>query len=173
MNFEDLLRVYGPLLAIILTAIASVWGAIKLAMPRLLDSFIAERQAKREQDTELAWSERQDDIALLTQVINLTNQVISQNKALIAFITDDLRNDVRQLRDEIRSELQDIDQRWLAASRQMEGHKAQAHILSIEIARLSDNYVKMEERITSLVAFGLEREDIGKANKAGNERGSG
>ena len=161
MEFGDLARDYGPLLAIIVTALVSVIGTFKIAIPRLVEAWIEDRRKQRDTEIEVTMGERQEDVALLSQVVNLTNQVVTQNRTLITFITESLSGDIAGMRNQINLELRDIEQRWLVASREMAETKGKTHILSMEVARLADTYKALEERVVSLVAFGLEKSKFG------------
>jgi len=162
MEFGELAGKYGPLLAIIVTALVSVIGTFKIAIPRLVDAWIEDRRVQRETEVEVTMGERQEDITLLSQMVNLTNQVVTQNRALITFITEEMSDDIKGLRNETLQALRDIEQRWLSASREMAETKGRTHILSMEVARLADTYKALEERVVSLVAFGLENVKFGK-----------
>jgi len=161
MEFGDLARDYGPLLAIIVTALVSVIGTFKIAIPRLVEAWIEDRRKQRDTEIEVTMGERQEDVALLSQVVNLTNQVVTQNRTLITFITESLSGDIAGMRNQINLELRDIEQRWLVASREMAETKGKTHILSMEVARLADTYKALEERVVSLVAFGMEKSKFG------------
>jgi hypothetical protein len=163
MTFADALREYGLLVAVALTSISSVWATFRLILPRLVENYIerekakatqeaSDRAARRELQTELVLSERDDEKAVISQVVNLQAQLVKQNDTLIAFVIKDAAEEFKKL----HTELQDIEARWLTASRELADGKARQHITGMEVARLADNYKSLEERIVLLVAFGVE-----------------
>jgi len=163
MSFAEILREYGIGLAILITAASSIWATFKLALPRLLENYIerekakatqeaSDRAAQRELQTELVLGERDDEKAIISQVVNLQAQLVKQNDTLIAFVIKDAAEEFKKL----HTELQDIEDRWLTASRELADGRAKQHITSMEVARLADNYKSLEERIVLLVAFGVE-----------------
>jgi len=162
MTLAELAREYGLLLALAITAAASIWGTFKLALPRLLENYIerekakatqeaSDRAAQRELQTELVLSERDDEKAVIFQVVRLQEQLVKQNDTLIGFVIKDAAGEFEKL----HKELQDIEHRWLTASRELADGRAKQHITSMEVARLADNYKSLEERIVLLVAFGV------------------
>jgi hypothetical protein len=165
MSFAEILRDYGVGLAILITAASSIWATFKLALPRLLENYIerekakaaqeaSDRAARRELQTELVLSERDDEKAVISQVVNLQAQLVKQNDTLITFVIKDAAEEFKKL----HGELQDIEQRWLSASRELANGAAKQDLTGMNLAKLADNYKSLEERIVLLVAFGVEKQ---------------
>ncbi len=150
-------QVYGPWLTAAVLSIISIIGTLRIIVPRLVDAWIEDRQKARNSLAEAGKGERLDDAALLSQVVNLTNQLVEQNKTLVVYIAENLTGNITGMRNEIKLELRDIEKRWLAACQEITETKGHAHILSMEVAKLADNYKSLEERVVSLIAFGLEK----------------
>jgi hypothetical protein len=173
MTLAELAREYGLLASLLIAAAVSAWGTVKLIVPRLVDSYLerekakadqaaADRVARRELETEIVMGERQEDVALLSQVVNLQAQLLRQNDTLIGYMTKKLDDDLQKLALELHHELQDIEQRWLSASRELANGAAKQELTGMNLAKLADNYKSLEERIVLLVAFGVEQQGMGK-----------
>lgn len=165
----DLIRDFGLLGAALIVVIGAVATTLRVAVPRLTESWIrmkekqseAEleaRKAQREAAAEEDQAGRQNEIALLSQVIQLSSQVQSQNRELITFITATLRTDLQAHRTEIMAAVKDIDQRWVTASRELASGCAKTQMLTAEIAELKERFTIVEQTLRNALNGRLGRE---------------
>jgi hypothetical protein len=165
----ELMEQYGPLVGYGLVVLFSLLGIVKLLAPRAFDALVerwrwrGEEWAKsaehRRTLEEEGWAaERQEEVALWGQMVRLQTQVIAQNEMLLDFVTKKLDGNLESFAGEVREELRDIEKRWLAASDVLNQNRGEMQIMRMELTRLADQYKQFEERVASLVAFGLGEE---------------
>jgi hypothetical protein len=133
--------------------------AFKAFVERL--RFSAEERAKRgahqrELEMEAFASERDEEIALVSQTTLVLTQALKQNETLITFITNNIDSRLR----DIQEELQAVEQRWLAMSKEMAQYRGEHQIVKIELANLSSVIETVDARIASLGSFAEEMDKI-------------
>lgn len=144
----------------------SLLGTIKLLIP---DAFKAlqeafqfgaaerarERERRRELEAERFAAERQEDVALWSQMVHLQTRVIAQNESLIEFVTTRMESHVGQLDSrltEIHHDLQDIEKRWLAMCREIDKGNAERQLMRMELTRIADQYQRVERYLERVVS---------------------
>lgn len=136
MNLSD----FGSITpwALIAFAIVNVIALIKVFAPKVWDSFIARGE-------QLYDAERQDDIAQWSNMLALQKEIVTQHNRLIDFFMQDFKGDVdalgqaiERLDAKLNAELKDIDNRWVTATRELQGTNNQQRILTSEVTRLGD-----------------------------------
>jgi hypothetical protein len=163
----ELVEHLGPWAAYGLMILASLLVIARTIAPDAFKAFVerirfsAEERAKmaahqRELETEAFASERQEDIALVSQTTLVLTQALKQNEVLIGFITKNIDDRLH----DIQTELEDVEQRWLAMSREMSQYRGEHQIVKIELARLSKVIESIETRIASLGSFAEEMNRI-------------
>lgn len=144
--------------ALLVLVVANVVALVKMLTPKIFDAFISQK----EQDYE---AERQDDVAMWSNIMLLQKETTAQNKKLIDYFIHDLRSDLAALRSDLErfdgkldANLKDIDKRWLASSKELGNLHNQQRILTSEISHLSETLENLRNRLTYASAF-VEGED--------------
>lgn len=131
--------------------------------PGLFSAFVEKARFDAEQKAIEAEGERQDDIAILSAMVQLQTEAIKQNERLLDFIISRLDDRLTELGQTIKSELQairhelaDINQRWLTASVESNKAASQHQLTRVEITHLIDRFEKIERQL--LIFTGQEAE---------------
>jgi hypothetical protein len=159
----ELIEHLGPWAAYGLMILASLLVIARTIAPEAFKAFVerlrfsAEERAKdrghlRELEMEAFASERDEEIALVSQTTLVLTQALKQNETLITFITNNIDNRLG----DIQEELQAVEQRWLAMSKEMAQYRGEHQIVKIELANLSRVIESVDVRIASLGSFAEE-----------------
>jgi hypothetical protein len=159
----ELVEHLGPWAAYGLMILASLLVIARTIAPEAFKAFVerirfsAEERAKmaahqRELETEAFASERDEEIALVSQTTLVLTQALKQNETLITFITSNIDSRLR----DIQEELQAVEQRWLAMSKEMAQYRGEHQIVKIELANLARVIETVDVRIASLGSFAEE-----------------
>jgi DNA anti-recombination protein RmuC len=99
-------------------------------------------------------AERQDDIAILSAMVQLQTETIKQNERLLDFILSRLNSRLTEMGETIKAELQsirqelnDINNRWLAASVESNKAASQHQLTRAELVRLIDRFEAVEKKL--------------------------
>jgi hypothetical protein len=163
----ELIEHLGPWAAYGLMILASLLVIARTIAPEAFKAFVerlrfsAEERAKRgahqrELEMEAFASERDEEIALVSQTTLVLTQALKQNETLITFITNNIDSRLR----DIQEELQAVEQRWLAMSKEMAQYRGEHQIVKIELANLSSVIETVDARIASLGSFAEEMDKI-------------
>jgi hypothetical protein len=163
----ELIEHLGPWAAYGLMILASLLVIARTIAPEAFKAFVerlrfsAEERAKRgahqrELEMEAFASERDEEIALVSQTTLVLTQALKQNETLITFITNNIDSRLR----DIQEELQAVEQRWLAMSKEMAQYRGEHQIVKIELANLSSVIETVDARIASLGSFAEEMNKI-------------
>jgi hypothetical protein len=163
----ELIEHLGPWAAYGLMILASLLVIARTIAPEAFKAFVerlrfsAEERAKRgahqrELEMEAFASERDEEIALVSQTTLVLTQALKQNETLITFITNNIDSRLR----DIQEELQAVEQRWLAMSKEMAQYRGEHQIVKIELANLSSVIETVDARIASLGSFAEEVDKI-------------
>jgi hypothetical protein len=163
----ELIEHLGPWAAYGLMILASLLVIARTIAPEAFKAFVerlrftAEERAKRgahqrELEMEAFASERDEEIALVSQTTLALTQALKQNETLITFITNNIDSRLR----DIQEELQAVEQRWLAMSKEMAQYRGEHQIVKIELANLSSVIETVDARIASLGSFAEEMNKI-------------
>jgi hypothetical protein len=111
-------------------------------------------------------AERQDDIAIMQSMMRLQSQTIQQNERLLDFIINRMDTRLREVAEairaemtDIRTELNDINGRWLTATKQMSNSQNQTHLMTVEISKLVDKFEKTDQRLKRMIERGMVTAD--------------
>jgi chromosome segregation ATPase len=173
VDFNQLARDFGPLAAGLAAVIATLTGTFKIILPRLADAFIEDRKVQREEERAESAADRQNEIALLSQVIQLSSQVQAENKDLIAYITGTLRVDLQTHRSELLTTMRDINERWTTLGREMAAGNAKIQILTTEVAQLSDRFAAVDQTLRAALNGPLSRSKRSEAARTEHGKAQG
>jgi hypothetical protein len=159
----ELIEHLGPWAAYGLMILASLLVIARTIAPEAFKAFVerlrfsAEERAKRgahqrELEMEAFASERDEEIALVSQTTLVLTQALKQNETLITFITNNIDSRLQ----DIQEELQAVEQRWLAMSKEMAQYRGEHQIVKIELANLARVIETVDVRIASLGSFAEE-----------------
>ena len=113
-------------------------------------------QSEHEQERATAQLDfdRQDEITILSSMIALQTEGIRQNEKLLGYLMSSLDNkiaagfeSIRLEMVEVRQELRDIGDRWLAASKEIGGVKSHLTVFSHELVQLVDKMRVIERHL--------------------------
>lgn len=123
-------------------------------LPQIFGLWRTQSEQEQERATAQLDFDRQDEITILSSMIALQTKAIHQNEKLLEYLMSSLDTRIatgferiRLEMVEVRQELRDIGDRWLAASKEIGGVKSQLTVFSHELVQLVDKMRAIERHI--------------------------
>jgi hypothetical protein len=160
----ELIQQIGPGAAIVVLGIASIWASVKILIPKAFDAAVKRSQSReveraRDKEHERALeageqtAERQEQMALWTQMVELQTRVIGQNESLLEFVTKKAGDDLQGFAQETQARCAEAKVWWEKAARQMIQNQGEMQLVRMELSRVADAVQSQTERIASLMAY--------------------
>lgn len=141
-----------PVWAVLIAlALFFFWKPLGKGLTTIIDAFRSKGESKRERQEIEAIGERQDEVALWSAMVNLQRQTIEQNKLLLDFVAETVTGELRDIAKSIKTEVGDVEKRWLAVFQQMEKSTAALTLMTMELTRLGDRLTEIEKQIEWLL----------------------
>ena len=151
LQLSDLIHL--PAWAIVIMLIINRLGLAKV-MPNLFGIWRNQSEQEQERATAQLDFDRQDEITILSSMIALQTEGIRQNEKLLGYLMSSLDSkiatgfeSIRLEMVEVRQELRDIGDRWLAASKEIGGVKSHLTVFSHELVQLVDKMRVIERHL--------------------------
>lgn len=126
--------------------------------PNLFGFLTTRAEAAKEQRLFEADAGRQDEVAIISAMVSLQQQIVKQNADLFNFIKDRLDKRleaqsalINQKFQDFEQRLRDIDNRWIAASRQSDGLKNEIAMFRNEITRMVDEFADLQRELNKIL----------------------
>lgn len=126
--------------------------------PNLFGFLTMRAETVREQRLFETDANRQDEVAIISAMVSLQQQIVKQNADLFNYIKDRLDKRleaqsalINQKFQDFEQRLRDIDNRWIAASRQSDGLKNEIAMFRNEITRMVDEFADLQRELNKIV----------------------